>query len=58
MKNLLDQQRLVLQDKKLLAEYKTEIKDLKALTMPSHDDSKKEVAFLEIITTKKEKKNS
>ena len=36
--NLLDQQqRLALQDKKLLEEYKAEIKDLKALAMPSHD---------------------
>jgi len=43
--NLLDQQqRLALQDKKLLEEYKAEIKDLKALTMPSNYDSEKEVA--------------
>lgn len=35
---LLDQQqRLALQDKKLLEEYKAEIKDLKALTMPAYD---------------------
>ena len=41
---LLDQQqRLALQDKKLLEEYKAEIKDLKALTMAPHDDGKKEV---------------
>lgn len=39
--NLLDQQqRLALQDKKLLAEYKAEIKDLKALAMPSREDEK------------------
>ncbi|QEA48307.1 HTH domain-containing protein (plasmid) [Leuconostoc lactis] len=38
---LLDQQqRLALQDKKLLAEYKAEIKDLKALAMPSREDEK------------------
>lgn len=36
--NLLDQQqRLALQDKKLLEEYKAEINDLKALKMPSQD---------------------
>ena len=36
--NLLDQQqRLALQDKKLLEEYKAEINDLKALKMPSED---------------------
>ena len=41
MQNLLDQQqRLALQDKKLLEEYKTEIKDLKALAMPSREDEK------------------
>ncbi|KOE73840.1 MarR family transcriptional regulator (plasmid) [Lactiplantibacillus plantarum] len=39
--NLLDQQqRLSLQDKKLLEEYKLEIKDLKALNMPSQDIEK------------------
>ena len=44
MQNLLDQQqRLALQDKKLLEEYKAEIKDLKALTMASHDNGEKEV---------------
>ena len=44
MQNLLDQQqRLALQDKKLLEEYKAEIKDLKALTMAPHDEGKKEV---------------
>lgn len=38
---LLDQQqRLALQDKKLLAEYQAEIKDLKALAMPSREDEK------------------
>ena len=41
---LLDQQqRLALQDKQLLGEYKAEIKDLKALTMAPHDDGEKEV---------------
>ena len=44
MQNLLDQQqRLALQDKQLIEEYKAEIKDLKALTMTPHDDGKKEV---------------
>ena len=42
--NLLDQQqRLALQDKQLLEEYKAEIKDLKALTMAPHDAGEKEV---------------
>ena len=37
--NLLDQQqRLALQDKKLLEEYKAEIKDLKALAVPTQDN--------------------
>ncbi|MCT0013214.1 helix-turn-helix domain-containing protein [Weissella confusa] len=41
---LLDQQqRLALQDKQLLEEYKAEIKYLKALTMAPHDDGEKEV---------------
>ena len=41
---LLDQQqRLALQDKQLLEEYKAEIKDLKALTMAPHDDVEKEM---------------
>ena len=41
---LLDQQqRLAIQDKQLLEEYKAEIKDLKALTMAPHDDGEKEV---------------
>ncbi len=44
MQNLLDQQqRLALQDKQLLEEYKAEIKDLKALTMAPRDDGEKEV---------------
>ena len=44
LSNLLDQQqRLALQDKQLLEEYKAEIKDLKALTMAPHDDGEKEV---------------
>ncbi|MBU7462674.1 MarR family transcriptional regulator [Lactiplantibacillus pentosus] len=39
--NLLDQQqRLALQDKKLLEEYKEEIKDLQALNMPPQDIKK------------------
>ena len=38
MQNLLDQQqRLALQDKKLLDEYKSEINDLKALKMPTQE---------------------
>lgn len=38
---LLDQQqRLALQDKKLLEEYKAEIKDLKSLAMPIREDEK------------------
>lgn len=38
MQNLLDQQqRLALQDKKLLEEYKSEIKELKSLKMPQED---------------------
>ena len=38
---LLDQQqRLALQDKKLLEEYKSEIKDLKSLVMPIREDEK------------------
>ncbi|MFT9470938.1 DNA-binding protein [Leuconostoc pseudomesenteroides] len=46
MQNLLDQQqRLALQDKKLLEEYKAEIKDLKALTMAPHGDGEKEVTL-------------
>ena len=44
MQNLLDQQqRLALQDKQLLEEYKAEIKDLKSLTMAPHDNGEKEV---------------
>ena len=39
--NLLDQQqRLALQDKKILEEYKAEIKDLKSLAMPIREDEK------------------
>ncbi len=38
MQNLLDQQqRLALQDKKLLEEYKSEINELKSLKMPQED---------------------
>ncbi|MCP1276921.1 DNA-binding protein [Leuconostoc citreum] len=43
MQNLLDQQqRLALQDKKLLEEYKAEIKDLKSLNIPAKDTEKEE----------------
>ena len=46
MQNLLDQQqRLALQDKQLMEEYKAEIKDLKALTMAPHDGGEKEVTL-------------
>ena len=45
MQNLLDQQqRLSLQDKKLLDEYKSEINDLKALKMPSQDTKVEQVS--------------
>lgn len=40
MQNLLDQQRLALQDKKMVEEYKLEIKELKALNMTSQDIEK------------------
>ena len=41
MQNLLDQQqRLALQDKKLLEEYKEEIKELKSLMVPVRKDNK------------------
>ena len=41
MQNLLDQQqRLALQDKKLLEEYKSEIKELKSLMVPVRKDDK------------------
>ncbi len=41
--NLLDQQqRLALQDKKLLEEYKAEVKDLKDLAMTPHDSGTEE----------------
>ncbi|MCM0598329.1 MarR family transcriptional regulator [Periweissella fabalis] len=41
LQNLLDQQqRLALQDKQLIEEYKAEIKDLKALAIPSHEVEK------------------
>lgn len=43
--NLLDQQqRLALQDKKLLDEYKSEINDLKALKMPTQDTKVEQVS--------------
>lgn len=43
---LLDQQqRLALQDKQLLEEYKTEIKDLESLRMAPHDGGEKEVTL-------------
>lgn len=38
--SLNQQQRLALQDKKLLEEYKAEIKDLKSLVMPIREDEK------------------
>ena len=45
--NLLDQQqRLALQDKKLLDEYKSEINDLKALKMPTQDTKVEQVSRL------------
>ncbi len=45
MQNLLDQQqRLALQDKKLLDEYKSEINDLKALKMPTQDTKVEQVS--------------
>ena len=54
MQNLLDQQqRLALQDKKLLEEYKSEIKDLKALTLTSRDVEKDMLS-----QSKPEQKNS
>ena len=43
---LLDQQqRLALQDKKLLEEYKSEINDLKALKMPTQEFEKEQVSY-------------
>ena len=55
MQNLLDQQqRLALQDKKLLEEYKAEINDLKALKMPS-EDKKENQSQEEVQTLKKQK---
>ncbi|MGO3324822.1 MAG: RepB-like protein, partial [Streptococcus thermophilus] len=43
MQNLLDQQqRLALQDKKLLEEYKAEVKDLKDLAITPHDSGTEE----------------
>ena len=63
MQNLLDQQqRLALQDKQLLEEYKAEIKDLKALAMPirevekdvaSHSESEQETTSAEAQTQPK-----
>ncbi|MDM7547758.1 hypothetical protein QUD52_12115 [Lactococcus lactis] len=45
LSNLLDQQqRLALQDKKLLDEYKSEINDLKALKMPTQDTKVEQVS--------------
>ena len=40
MQNLLDQQRQALQDKKVLEEYKEEIKGLKSLMVPVREDEK------------------
>ena len=48
MQNLLDQQqRLALQDKKLLEEYKAEIKDLKALTTQKQSSTDEQVSVNE-----------
>jgi len=45
MQNLLDQQqRLALQDKKLLEEYKEEINELKSLIIPVQEDEKEPIA--------------
>ena len=57
--NLLDQQqRLALQDKKLLEEYKSEINELKALKMPQEDkkekDKKENQSQEEVQTLKKQ----
>ena len=57
--NLLDQQqRLALQDKKLLEEYKSEINELKALKMPQEDkkekDKKENQSQEEVQTIKKQ----
>ena len=35
---------MALQDKQLIEEYKAEIKELRALTMATHDEGEKEVA--------------
>ena len=62
MQNLLDQQqRLALQDKKLLEEYKEEIKDLKSLNTPTKDseknDSTQKETSVENIEEEPQKKN-
>ncbi|EQC89212.1 hypothetical protein LLT1_13640, partial [Lactococcus cremoris subsp. cremoris TIFN1] len=52
--NLLDQQqRLALQDKKLLEEYKSEINELKSLKMPQ-EDKKENQSQEEVQTIKKQ----
>ncbi|MDV5040092.1 DUF536 domain-containing protein, partial [Enterococcus faecalis] len=54
MQNLLDQQqRLALQDKKLLEEYKAENDSLKALKMPT-EDTKENQSQEEVQTLKKQ----
>ncbi|KZK41231.1 Replication-associated protein [Lactococcus cremoris] len=54
MQNLLDQQqRLALQDKKLLEEYKSEINELKSLKMPQ-EDKKENQSQEEVQTIKKQ----
>lgn len=55
--NLLDQQqRLALQDKKILEEYKAEIKDLKALNMPPQDIKKETTDYIKESPQKPNKK--
>ena len=54
IQNLLDQQqRLALQDKKLLEEYKSEINELKSLKMPQ-EDKKENQSQEEVQTIKKQ----
>ena len=55
--NLLDQQqRLALQDKKLLEEYKAETKDLKALKMPPEDGYKRWTGRVSVSTARRIRK--
>ncbi|MCM0596329.1 MarR family transcriptional regulator, partial [Periweissella fabaria] len=56
--NLLDQQqRLALQDKKILEEYKAEITDLKALNIPKQGSEKDDVIPKENIVKDPQKEN-